>query len=133
MPEVLKEIVERLLQDDWYRVSTVDRARKYYIVGCADQAAELEGEGDFSRLEFPIPTQPGPLSRWAVRSQLADNKPANFLIAARLNLERAGVPPAAIDGFLYGEIDDMSAWKYHRGVPASKRIRLVSNLSKPIV
>jgi len=58
LPVVLKEIAERLLLDDWYRVSTVDRARKYYIVGCADQAADLEGEVDFSRLEFPIPTKP---------------------------------------------------------------------------
>jgi hypothetical protein len=96
LPVVLEEITERLLQDDWYRVSTEDRARKYYIVGCADQTADLDGEGDFFRLEFPTPTKPGPLSQWAVRSQLADNKAANFLIGARQNLERAGVPPGPL-------------------------------------
>lgn len=84
---VLEEIAGRLLEDDWYRVSTEDRARKYYIVGCADQAADLDGEDDFCRLEFSIPTNPGPLSQWVVRSQLADNKPADFLIGARQNLE----------------------------------------------
>jgi len=127
LPVVLKEITEKLLQDDWYRMSTEDRARKYYIVGCADQAADLDGEGTFSRFEFPIPTKSGPLSQWAVRSQLADNKPAHFLMGARQNIERAGVPPAAIDCFLAGEMDDLSDWTFRREVPAEERARLLSN------
>jgi hypothetical protein len=81
LPVVLKEITEKLLH--WYRVSTEDQACKYYIVGCADQAADLDGEGAFSRLDFPIRTKSGPFSQWAVRSQLADNKPALFLMGAR--------------------------------------------------
>lgn len=124
---MLKEITEKLLHDDWYRVSTDDRARKYYIVGRADQASDLDGEADFSRLEFPITTKPGPLSQWAVRSQLADNKPTNFLMGARQSIERAGVPPAAIDRFLAGEMHDLSDWKFRRGISAQERARLLSS------
>jgi hypothetical protein len=126
LPVALKEITERLLQDDWYRVSTEDRARKYYIVGCADQAADLDGEGAFSRLEFPIPTKAGPLSEWHVRSQLADNKPGHFLKGARQNIERAGAQPAAIDRFLAGETDDLSELKFDREVSADERLKLLS-------
>jgi hypothetical protein len=126
LPLVLKEIADKLLQDDWCRVSTEDQARKYYIVGCADQAADLDGEATFSRLEFPIPTKSSSLSQWAVRSQLADNEPARFLKGARKNIERAGVPPEAIDRFLAGE-DDLSDWTFRREVPADERVRLLSN------
>ena len=127
LPVVLKEITEKLLQDDWYRVSTEDGTRKYYIVGCADQAADMDGEEDFSRFEFPILAKPGPLSQWAVCSQLADNKPATFLKGARQKIERAGVPPAAIDCFLAGETDDLSDWKFRQEVSADERARLLSN------
>lgn len=126
LPVVLKEITEKLLRDDWYRMSTEDGARKYHIVGCADQEADLHGEGDFCRFEFPMPTKPGPLSQWHVRSQLADNKPANFLKGARQNIERAGVPPAAIDRLLAGE-DDLSDFKFRREVSADERLKLLLN------
>lgn len=125
---VLKEITEKLLQDDWYRMSTADGARKYYIVGCADQAADLDGEAVFSRWQFPIPTKPGPLSEWAVRSQLADNKPAHFLKAARQNIERAGVSSAAIDRFLADETDHWSDLKFRKEVSVHEAARLLSNL-----
>ena len=126
LPIVVNEITETLLQDDWYRVSTEDGTRKYYVVGADDQGAELGGEADFCRMEFPIPTKPGPLSQWAVRKQLADNKPSHFLASARKNLEQAGVPPVAIDRFLAGA-DDLSDWRFHSDLPIDERARLVSN------
>jgi hypothetical protein len=86
----------------------------------------MDGEMDFSRFEFPTPTRPGPLSQWAVRSQLADNNPAHFLKAARQRIERAGVPPAAIDRFLAGEME-LSDWKFRPEVSANERATLLSN------
>jgi hypothetical protein len=48
-------------------------------------------------------------------------------MGARQNIERAGVPPAAIDRFLAGEMDDLSDWKFRREVSADERARLLSN------
>ena len=102
-------------------------------MGCADQAADLDGEGDFSRLEFPILTRPGPFSQWAVRTQLADNKPADFLKGARKDIERAGVPPAAIDRYLAGEVDDFSDWKFRREVSFDEHARLLTNFFQAVL
>ena len=124
LPAVLREIIESLLGDDWYRVSTEDGGRKYYVVGCADQAAEINGEADFCRFEFPLPTKPGPLSVWATRAQLADNKPATFLSSARKQLDRAGMSSSAIDRFLAG--DDLTDWKFDSGVSRDVRIELLT-------
>jgi hypothetical protein len=63
LPVVLKEIAEKLLDDDWYRVSSEDGARKYYIVGYADQVADFDGEGGFAVWEFPKTTATGPLAQ----------------------------------------------------------------------
>jgi hypothetical protein len=125
LPVVVKEITEKLLTDDWYRMSTQDGARRYYVVGAAEES-DLDGDADFCCFQFPIPTNPGPLSQWAVRSQLADNKPADILIGARKNLEAAGVRPAAIDRFLAGD-NDLSDWGFHRDVPADERITVLLN------
>jgi hypothetical protein len=127
LPVVFKEITEKLLRDDWCRTSTEDGTRKYYIVGCDDQAADLGGDATFSRCEFPIPTRYGPFAEWAARSQLAQNRPLNYLKSARRSLERAGVPAAAIERFLTGETDDWTASKFDPAVPLEERLRLFSN------
>jgi len=129
---VFKEITERLLHDDWLRVSTEDGKRKYYIVGCDDQAADLAGEADFSHSEFPIPTKHGPLSEWATRSQLADDSRPNYLNQARKSLERAGVPTAAIDRFLTGETDDLSDWTFDPALSFAERAGLCSNFFQAV-
>jgi hypothetical protein len=132
LPTVLKEITERLLRDDWCRTSTEDGTRKYYVVGCDDQAADLGAEANFSRWEFPIPTKHGPFSEWAARSQLADNSRLNYLNRARRNLERAGVPTAAIDRFLTGETDDLSDWPFDPVLSVEERSRLCSNFFQAV-
>lgn len=72
-------------------------------------------------------TNTGTLSHWFVRSQLADNKPTDFLIAARRKLARAGMPPAAIDRLLNGEMDDFNDWKFHADVSVNERQNLLLN------
>jgi len=127
LPKVLKEITEKLLQDDWHRMSTEDGARKYYIVGNEDQEADLVGIADFSRSQYPIPTRPGPLSEWAVRAQVADNR-KDYLKHARTSLEKAGVPAAAIDRFIESGMEDLSGWKWDPGLSVEERARLCSNV-----
>jgi hypothetical protein len=127
LPVVLNEIAESLVRDDWCRMSTGDAARKYYIVGYADHAAEIDGQADFCCFEFPLPTRPGPLSEWAVRSQMGDNKPASFLAAARRNLEHVGITPAAIDRFLAGEDDSLKDFKFPNHLSVKERAMLLSH------
>ena len=98
-----------------------------YIVGCQEQAADLAGEADFDLSEFPIPNVRGPLSYWAVRSQLADNKPNQYLNDARKQLERAGVPHEDIDRSLASGMDDWSGWKWRSDVTEEERTTLLSN------
>jgi hypothetical protein len=132
LPTVLKEITDRLLRDDWCRMSTEDGARKYYIVGCDDQAADLGAEADFSRWEFPIPTKHSLFSEWAARSQLAENSPLNYLNRARRSLERAGVSTAAIERFLAGDKDDLSEWTFDPVLSVEERSRLCSNFFQAV-
>jgi len=131
-PLIVKEITERLLGDDWYRVCTGDGTRKYYIVGAAEHAAELSGEAVFDGLQVPTSTKTGPLAEWAVRSQLADNKPAEFLNHARKNLERAGVVAAVIDRFIAGHVDDLSGWTFDENVTRDERVRLLSSFFEAV-
>jgi hypothetical protein len=42
------------------------------------------------------------------------------------------VPPAAIDRFLAGEMDDLSDWTFRREVPADERARLLSNFFQAV-
>ncbi|HYL36785.1 MAG TPA: DUF4145 domain-containing protein [Bryobacteraceae bacterium] len=128
----MKEITKSLLRDDWCRISTEDGTRKYYIVGCDDQAADLGAEVNFSRFEFPIPTKHGPFTEWAVRSQLADNNRLSYLKRARKNLERAGVPTTAIDRFVAGETDDLSDWTFDPVLSVEERLRLCSNFFQAV-
>ncbi len=94
LPSVLKEIAEKLLEDNWCRISTPNRDRFYYIVGFNEQTAELNGHAEFSIWDFPLPTAPGPLAESVSRSQVAEQN--NYLENARKDLERAGVPHDAI-------------------------------------
>jgi hypothetical protein len=128
LPVVLKEITEKLLKDDWSRFATRDGSRKYYIVGNEDQEADLTGAADFSNWQFPVPTRTGPLSEWAVRSQLADNR-KDYLKQARSNLERAGVSATDIDSTIErGELN----WKFDQAVPGQERLRLMSDFAEAL-
>jgi hypothetical protein len=92
----------------------------------------MAGDADFSHLEFLIPTEHGPLSEWALRSQVADNSRLKYLNRARKNLERAGVPAAAIDRYLAGDLDELSHWAFDPALSVQERARLCTNFFEAV-
>jgi hypothetical protein len=99
-----RQIVERLIDDDWYMASTKDGSRSYYVIGTKDQSA-LESEGAELSEFYPERSEVGLLEEWAARSQLADQGLSPRIAEARKKLEEAGVPSARIDSLLYDESD----------------------------
>src|SRR4051794_30509682 len=101
---ILAEITKKLIQDDWYRVSTRNQEHAYYVVGCKAQASEQSGQDDFDVVEYPIPNQLEPLSEWTIRSQVADSH-RDYVKDAKTALQTAGVAIGAIDEIMDGEFE----------------------------
>jgi hypothetical protein len=74
LPDVLKEIADHLIRDNWCRFSTADGKRAYYIVGCDEQESEMAGKAGFSHCQHPTPTPTETPSEWATRPQVADKE-----------------------------------------------------------
>jgi hypothetical protein len=128
--QVIKEITEKLLNDDWYRVSAQNGDQVYYIVGSEAQSDDLGGRANFCCPEFPLPVPLGPISDSIVRSQVADNKKAHLdhLKEAKAKLVRAGMLPTAIDRFLEGDLMAVGDWYNDVRMPPLERMKLLNNL-----
>jgi hypothetical protein len=128
---VFKEIAEKLLRDDWSRISTPDGDQAYYIVGSQAQYADFNGQADFSRCDFPLPVPLGPISESVVRSQVADNKTSfqDHLNEARKQMEKAGLAPASIDRLIQGNLEVLYDWMPNAKIPVQERMKLISNLA----
>jgi hypothetical protein len=127
LPVALKEIAEKLTQDNWCRISTHDGKQTYYIVGCDEQSADIDGRAEFPRWDFPTPTQLGPLSESFSRSQVAD-KHRDYVKQAQSDLECVGVPQATIDRLAVLDLDSPMDWGLGAKIPRVERNRLLSNL-----
>lgn len=105
LPRVLREIAEKLIADDWFRMETQDGSHSYYIVGARAYDGEMRGELSFTTCCIVSPrTDVGPLGEYIARSQTAGEH-RDYLKHARKRLEREGVSPGAIDRFLHGDLD----------------------------
>jgi hypothetical protein len=70
LPDVLAEVIERLVADDWCRYSSDDEKRWFYAIG--EEAHTEHQNGDyFPYLEMPRWQHSGPLARFVVRSKVA--------------------------------------------------------------
>ena len=130
LPAVLKEIAEKLVQDNWCRISTRNRDQFYYIVGFDEQTAGLNGQAEFSIWDFPLPTAPGPLAESVSRSQVAEQN--NYLENARKDFQKAGVPRDAILSFeeriLAGDPGGLEGLLVDGKVSLNEWAKLFSNL-----
>jgi hypothetical protein len=124
LPDVVRELVDRLVSDDWCRFSTEDENRYYYEIGFEACEAGRSGNADFRILEWPVPEQLSPLSEWYVRSQLASKHPP-YLQQARKQLEHAGVDPDAVDRWIDSETNRPD-FKFRPDIPKEKRLELLS-------
>ena len=70
LPVVLEDIVQRLLNDDWARLSNEDGSDAYYIIGAESWLKEMEDSKTYD-LEFRAPKQPSELGKYLTRSQVA--------------------------------------------------------------
>ena len=124
LPTVLREVVDKLLADDWCRCSTQDEKQVYYVLGFNNHLAHVSGETQYPVSEFPMPKQPGPLGEWLARSQVAGTHP-NYLERARLRLQQAGVSATAIEGFLFGHTT-FSSLPFPDAMPLEQRLALLT-------
>jgi hypothetical protein len=118
--DVICELVDRLVSDDWCRYSTKDGSRHYYEIGLEAAEARRSGNADFRVLEFPAREPVSPLAEWYTRSQVAGKHP-DYVQRARRRLESLGVPPAVIDGFEEGEFD-FKGWHWNASATREQRI-----------
>ena len=102
LPEVLDEITQKLIADDWCQCATNDGHHSYYVVGWNDHLAHASGGADYPISEFPRPVRTRPLAEWFVRSQAAEVH-QDYLQKAKQRLEAAGVSLEALDSFLAGD------------------------------
>ena len=117
--DVLSDLVDRLVSDDWCRFSTEDGSRHYYEIGFEAAEAGRTGDADFRILEWPAPEPISPLVEWYSRSQVAGKHPA-YVLQARRRLEALGVPPTAIDGLEQGEFD-FTGWRWNASATREQR------------
>jgi HEPN domain-containing protein len=120
LPDVISELVDRLVADDWCRFSTEDGTRHYYEIGFEASAAGRSGNAEFPILECPAPKPLSPFAEWYSRSQVASAHP-DYVQRARRDLETLGVPPAAIDGFIQGEFD-FAARRWYESASREQRV-----------
>jgi hypothetical protein len=118
--DVICELVDRLVSDDWCRFSTEDGSRHYYEIGFEAAEAGRSGNGDFRILEWPAPEPISPLAEWYSRSQVAGKHP-DYVQQARRRLESLGVPPAVIDGFVQAEFD-FTGWRWNDSATPEQRL-----------
>lgn len=105
LKDIVSEVVERLLADDWCRFSTADERDFCYVVGLESYDREPVGEIKYSNwLPGKLARRAGRIStlgRCHVKSQLAQPYAAD-LREARQRLESVGLAPEKIDAFLAG-------------------------------
>ena len=96
LPEILREIVDKLIDDDWCRFSTQDGSRAWYAVGFEAYREDLKDKEDFLVLDRPETGEGGAEGEWYARSQLAGKHP-NYLDQHRKRFqEKTGVPLEAM-------------------------------------
>jgi hypothetical protein len=124
---VLKEIVKALIADNWLRFSSKDSKQKYYVAGASEWEAHVSGKADFDHMEFPLPSKPGTLSEWAVRSQLGEDARQGLSRQALNELTKASEHVEDLDLLLSGDAEDGGRFRFKPGVPKQERGRLLSN------
>lgn len=123
LPEVLRELVAKLITDDWSRFSPQDGGSFYYVVGAQAHIESLSGKTKFTVVEFPRPIEPTPVGESYVRSQTASKHP-DYLQRARRRLERLGGPSAVLDKYIekYAEGEfDLAGWQWKSSVSIQER------------
>ena len=78
LPKVHREIVDKLIDDDWCRFSTEDGKQAFYAIGFAAFLEYLKQEHDFPNLERPETGQGSAEGERVARSQVASKHP-NYL------------------------------------------------------
>jgi len=135
LPEVLSELVERLIADDWSRFSAQDGGSFYYVVGAKAHIDSLSGKTKLEVVEFPRPNEPSPIGEWYVRSQTAEKQP-NYLQKARRRIEALGGPPEAIDDFLKRWSSDgdckLTGWQWTPAVSVQERADALLQLMEAV-
>ena len=94
LPEVHREIVEKLIDDDWCRFSTADGRRTFYAIGYEVFLEYERQEEDFLNLELPETGQGSAEGEWFARSQVASTHPSYLDQHKRRFEEKTGVPLA---------------------------------------
>ena len=105
LPVVVRELVDRLLADDWTRYSSTDNKHFYYVVGHEAHYKEVHQEISCSNMEFSSESnvQANPLLQKYLRAQLARKQPSYFQQVTRL-LKQKGIPPVSLEKIASGEI-----------------------------
>jgi hypothetical protein len=120
LQDVLCELVDSLVSDDWCRLSTEDGSRHYYEIGFEAAEAGRKRNADFRILEWPAREPISPLAEWYSRSQVAGKHP-DYVQQARRRLESLGVPPSVIDGFVQAEFD-FTGWRWNDSATPEQRL-----------
>lgn len=130
LAELVQDVAEKIIADDWLEYESEDGSRSYYVIG-ADAYWDHVGTGPGTAQDYTlclVERQPriGPLAEHTVRSQVAGGRRGEYLKRERRRLERAGISAATIDRFISGDIDELTAL-FPETMPREAALELVAS------
>jgi hypothetical protein len=117
----LKEIANRLCNDDWERWSTSGGEFVYYVIGAEARQIHSDRAVDFDPL-FPLPSDTDQQSKWFARAQIAAKQP-DYLLAARTRLRELGISDVTVEAMLELRVEEL------KGLRLAERPELLDALS----
>ncbi len=109
LPLVFRDIADKLIADDWFKVMSDDGLHSYYVIGAMDYSAERASGARWLKSAATTCGDAGPLAESFVRSQVADRR--DYLNSSRKQLEEAGGSTSKIDRMItYGQESVLARW-----------------------
>ena len=152
LPTVLREIAQKLIAGDWFKMISDDEKSFYYVIGRQSHDAELSHQAAFNNMMLPggsARAPIGPIGEFKMRSQVAGSHP-DYLKQARERLYQSGAPPDLIDRAIanllgdddndavwaelrpYKKSNPQLGWDYFMGYLKAYRVRLHESGSVPL-
>lgn len=126
---VLREIIDRLVADDWVRCATDDESSVYYIIGARAHDDEQTGGPAHMSLSIPSQAPTSILGEHQVHGQVASNRSSAYYInRAVAVLVRYGVDHDLVADFVKNDARDLSFIRGCVGAPKAECIRALTDL-----
>jgi len=120
----MKKVAHKIVDDDWFESESPDGSRSYYVIGAEAYRDDVSTNGSYTACIVRPGPEAGPLAQHVVRSQVSGSRPEAYLKRERRRLERAGIPAAAIDRVIGGDIEAVASL-FPEGMPSEECLDLL--------